>query len=180
MQGRCVRRARPRCKNLSRARECLWSQIYCIFPDSSFLQWWGTFPTWRFKRGKSPKNCSKAGLGVFWEKVSLSLWPTTLFTFLSFFFFFYMYVGKGAFSMYEVNLMKGVVAMSGIEGRGGKRRGAVTNGVSLSGGQAGAWGTPLVRLCRGGTGAKMLKERERGRVPQRERMCEVSLPPLPV
>lgn len=49
-----------------------------------------------------------------------------------------MYVGIGAFYMYEVNLMKGVVAMSGTEGQGGKRRGAVTNGVSLSGGQAGA------------------------------------------
>lgn len=98
MQGRCVQRARLRCKNLSRAKECLWSQIYCIFPDSSLLQWWGTFPTWRFKSGKSPKNCSKAGLGVYREKVSSSLRPTTPFTF----FFFYIYMGKKA----EVNLMK--------------------------------------------------------------------------
>lgn len=66
-----------------------------------------------------------------------------------------MYVDKGA----EVNLMKR--GCGHAWDRKGGVAGAVTNGISLSGGQAGAWGTPLVRLCRGGTGAKRLGERER-------------------
>lgn len=64
-------------------------QIHPFYNDG------GPFLLGDLRGGSLPKNCSKAGLGVFWEKVSLRLRPTTPFTFTLFFKkkLFNMYVG---------------------------------------------------------------------------------------
>lgn len=61
--------SRPRCKNLSRAKECLWSQIYCIFPDSSFsfTMMGDLFLLEDLRGGSLWKIVQRQVLGVFWD-----------------------------------------------------------------------------------------------------------------